>query len=313
MKCLIVDDMHSSFMTMLKELGMEADYCPDINREEILRRIEDYEGLVIRSKTVVDKELIDAGKRLDFIGRAGAGLDNLNINHLNERGIKVFNAGEGNCDAVGDHTVGMVLSLLKNISKSNMEVRAGQWIREGNRGRELSSMVVGIIGYGNTGKAVAKRLSAFGCKVLVYDKYKKGFGGGGVKEMSLSEILNNADIITLHLPLTDETRNLVNKGFIGTVRKEFYLINTSRGEIVDTKGLIEGLNSGKIKGAALDVFEKEGRAFIDSMSEGPVSELLKNKNIIFTPHIAGWSVESYERISKTLFDKIKACFFNNCK
>ena len=311
MKILIVDKMHPSILDMFNDLGIDADYFPEISREDLISRIASYEGLVIRSKTTVDRELIKAGQQLKFVARAGSGTDNLDIDYLKEKGIRVFNAGEGNRDAVGDHTIGLILALLRNIVKSNNEIVQDKWLREENRGRELNTMTVGIIGYGHTGQAVVKRLHSFGCKVLVHDKYKFGFGNNFIEESTLEKIKEKANILSLHIPLTFETRRIVDDNFFASFQHNLYLVNTSRGEIVDTEALVRGLNNGKIIGAALDVLEPEGKSFIKRRDENHLQSLLNMENVIVTPHVAGWTVESYQRINEVLIEKIKKEFIHS--
>ena len=311
LRCLIVDKMHPSIGTLLEEAGIHPDYFPDITRKEIIDIIASYDGLIIRSKTIVDKEIIDSARKLKFIARAGAGTDNLDVDYLNSNNIKVLNAGEGNRDAVGDHTIGMILALLNNIVKSNIEIKEDKWLREENRGRELNAMTVGIIGYGNCGQAVAKRLSSFGCNVFAHDKYKSGFGNDYVLESSLDQIQENVDILSLHIPLTKETHKMIDENFVSSFHSNFYFLNTSRGEIVDNEAIIKGLNSGKIIGAALDVLAPEGKAFVQRRNEYHLEYLLNHPKVIMTPHVAGWTVESYERINKVLIDKIKEAFIHN--
>ena len=303
--------MHPSILDMFNDLGIDADYFPEISREDLISRIASYEGLVIRSKTTVDRELIKAGQQLKFVARAGSGTDNLDIDYLKEKGIRVFNAGEGNRDAVGDHTIGLILALLRNIVKSNNEIVQDKWLREENRGRELNTMTVGIIGYGHTGQAVVKRLHSFGCKVLVHDKYKFGFGNNFIEESTLEKIKEKANILSLHIPLTFETRRIVDDNFFASFQHNLYLVNTSRGEIVDTEALVRGLNNGKIIGAALDVLEPEGKSFIKRRDENHLQSLLNMENVIVTPHVAGWTVESYQRINEVLIEKIKKEFIHS--
>ncbi|MDH5602412.1 MAG: phosphoglycerate dehydrogenase [Cyclobacteriaceae bacterium] len=311
LKILIVDKMHPSILDLFKELGINPDYFPEMNREEIITKIASYEGLVIRSKTTVDRELIEAGQKLQFVARAGSGTDNLDADYLVKKGIRIFNAGEGNCDAVGDHTLGLLLSLLRNIVKSNDEIIHDKWLREENRGRELNNMTVGIIGFGHTGQAVVKRLLPFGCKVLVHDKYKFGFGNNFIEESTLENIKEKAHILSLHIPLTFETRHMVDDAFFASFHHNLYLINTSRGEIVDTEALVRNLKSGKVLGTALDVLEPEGKSFIKRRSENHLQSLLNHENAIVTPHIAGWTFESYKKINEVLIDKIKKEFIHN--
>lgn len=305
--CLIVDEMHPSLAKSLQDYGIGVSYRPKINREEIISVLPDFQGLVIRSKTIVDKQLIGNSK-LKFVARAGAGIDNLDTDFLNEKGIAILNAPEGNRDAVGDHTLGLILNLFNNIVKSNNEVKKGIWDREGNRGTELNSKVVGLIGFGNTGRAVAKRLKPFGCEIIAYDKYNGNFDVDFVREVNLSEIQKYADLISFHVPLTIETHNQFNLDFINKMEKPFYVINTSRGEILSNEDLITGLTEGKILGAGLDVLENEKIERLPPLQKTHFQKLVNFNNVLITPHIAGWTLESYKRINEVLFEKIIAAF-----
>ena len=255
--CLIADEMHESIIPLLEGIGIKADYRPKITRPELLECIGNYEVLLIRSKTDLDVEMIDRADKLEIIGRAGAGLDKIDVAYVEGKGIEIVNAPEGNRDALAEHAVGLLLSLLNNVVRADAEVRNWVWAREANRGIELSDKTVGIIGYGYMGQAFVQRLRAFDCRVLVYDKYKKGFGTKKVEEVSLEKLFDKADILSLHIPLTEETRGWVNKEFIDRFRKDIYLLNTARGEILPVKDLLALLDSGKVHGAALDVLEKE--------------------------------------------------------
>ena len=303
-KCLIVDEMHESIQDLLSQIGMASVYAPNASREEILDQIGDFEGLLIRSKTTVDKELIDRARHLEFIGRAGAGLDKIDVDYVESKGIEILNAPEGNRDALAEHAVGMLLSLLNNINSADAEVRNWIWDREGNRGVELSDKTVGIIGYGYMGQAFVQRLRAFDCRVLVYDKYRKGFGTKNVEEVSLEKMFAKADILSLHVPLTEETRGWVNADFFNQFRKDIFLLNTARGEIVPTKDLLQLLDSGKILGAALDVLEKEkfGQLTVDQKTM--FENLFTRKNVVLSPHVAGWTFASFKRINEVLVGKI---------
>ncbi|MDB4448156.1 phosphoglycerate dehydrogenase [Roseivirga sp.] len=303
-KCLIVDEMHESIQDLLSQIGMASVYAPNASREEILDQIGDFEGLLIRSKTTVDKELIDRARHLEFIGRAGAGLDKIDVDYVESKGIEILNAPEGNRDALAEHAVGMLLSLLNNINSADAEVRNWIWDREGNRGVELSDKTVGIIGYGYMGQAFVQRLRAFDCRVLVYDKYRKGFGTKNVEEVSLEKMFAKADILSLHVPLTEETRGWVNADFFNQFRKDIFLLNTARGEIVPTKDLLQLLDSGKILGAALDVLEKEKFDQLTVDQKTMFENLFTRKNVVLSPHVAGWTFASFKRINEVLVGKI---------
>jgi D-3-phosphoglycerate dehydrogenase len=307
-KVLIADDMHPSILTMLEEIGFVPDYQPTIKRPEILSIIKDYEGLLIRSKTKVDKEFLAHTEKLEFIGRAGAGLDLIDIQEVEKKNIQLFAANEGNSDAVAEHALGMILGLFNKITWADAEVRQKIWLREANRGIELKGMTIGIIGYGNMGKAISERLQGFGVEVLAYDCYKTGFGSELVKEVTMNDIFEKSDLLSLHIPLTNETKMLVDDDYLAKFKKNIFIVNTSRGEIVSIKSVLNGLKSGKLRGACLDVLENEKMNQLSSEQESLYHELFSLKNVIFTPHIAGWTVESYQKINQVLFDKIKRMY-----
>ena len=306
MRTLIVDDLHPSFQRLMIHSGIDYEYKPDIERSEIRAILSSFEGLIIRSKTYVDAELLSSADQLRFVARAGAGTDNIDVDYLRSSGIELINAPEGNRDAVGDHTVGLILALTKNLVKSNSEVNAGLWDREGNRGIELNSQTVAIIGFGNAGSQVARRLHGFGPRILVYDKYKTLDPDEPYEQVELDEIFEHAQIVTFHVPLTAQTRFMLNREFFDQFQHNIWVVNTARGEILDTKALVTGLKSGRILGAALDVLENEK---LDNLTEQQ-SEMFKylqnSKKTILTPHVGGWSFESYERINEVLVGKIRA-------
>ncbi len=303
-KCLIVDEMHESIQGLLSQIGIEPVYRPKASREEILDLIGDFEGLLIRSKTTVDRELVDRAVKLEFIGRAGAGLDKIDVEHVESRGIEILNAPEGNRDALAEHAVAMLLNLLNNINRADREVRNWIWDREGNRGVELSDKTVGIIGYGHMGQAFVQRLRAFDCRVLVYDKYKKGFGTKNVEEVSLEKMFAKADVLSLHVPLTEETRGWIDAEFFGQFKKNIYLLNTARGEIIPTRDLLNLLDSGKLIGAALDVLEKEKFDQLSAEQKSLFEDLFNRKNVVLSPHVGGWTFASFKRINEVLVGKI---------
>lgn len=306
-KILFIDSTHPLLVEKLSEAGFICEYLPDILPNKVSNIIANYEGLILRSKIKIDKDIIDKASKLIFIGRVGAGLENIDIEYAHSKGIKCFNSPEGNRDAVGEHALGMLLTLFNKINIANAEVKDGKWYREKNRGIEIKGKTIGIIGYGNTGSAFAKKLKGFGVKVLAYDKYKSNFSTESVTESNLEDIFNNSDILSLHVPMTFETKNIVNKEFINSFNKNIYLINTSRGNIVNTRDMIDGLKSGKIIGACLDVLEYEDSSFENLFNNQlpPEFDYLKNNdNVILTPHIAGWTFESKIKLAEVLADKI---------
>ncbi|MRS61846.1 2-hydroxyacid dehydrogenase [Larkinella terrae] len=302
---LIADEMHPSLFPMLEQAGFDFHYEPKITRSGLLAAIANYDGLLIRSKTSVDAEVLEQAHRLKFIGRAGAGLDLIDLDFAKQRNIQVFHAGEGNRDAVAEHSVGMLLALLANISKSDREVRRGIWDREGNRGYELGSLTVGIVGFGNNGRATARRLSGFGCRVLCYDKYLTHYGGAYAQEAEMEQIMEEADVLSLHVPLTAETRMMIDDGFIERFEKPFYLINIARGEVVSLAALVRGLESGKVRGACLDVLENEKLSKLTPDQQAAFDYLRNSDKVILTPHVAGWTHESYVRINEVLVSQLK--------
>lgn len=308
-KCLIIDPMHDSLFAMLKAIGWHPDYQPGIARDEIKQIVGGYEGLIVRSKTVVDADLLGEHPTVRFIGRAGAGLDNLDLAYLSQKKIHVLHAAEGNRDAVGEFTVGILLGLMRNIPRGDAEVRNGTWEREGNRGEELMEKTVSLIGYGNMGQAFARRLSGFGCKVLAYDKYKTGYGSAFCTEADMARIFTETDILSLHIPLTEETRAMVSIDYLSRFKKNIILVNTARGEIIPLSVLAEAIEKGKVRGAALDVLENEKINKLTPEQQQSFNYLKRKSNVIFTPHIAGWTYESHLKINVALVEKIKALDF----
>ena len=306
-KILIVDDLHENIFPMLNELGFQIDYQPNITCSEILEIVKDYEGLIIRSKTKVDAAFLLHCDKLEFIARAGAGLDLIDLQEVSLRNIKVFAANEGNADAVAEHTMGMILMLLNKLNWADSEVRQRVWNREENRGVELKGMTVGIIGYGNMGMALAQRLVGFGVSVLAYDKIEKKDYEYGLyaQKTTMERLFEETDLLSVHVPLTNETHKMINDDFIQKFKKNFFIINTSRGEVASTASILKGLQSGKIRGACLDVLENEKLSTLTAEQEVIYSQLFKLKNVMFTPHIAGWTVESYRKINEVLIEKIR--------
>ncbi len=310
MNCLIVDYMHENTPEFFEGIGLIVDYKPKVGRQEILQIIGNYDGLVIRSKTPVDHELIEAGSKLKFVARAGAGIDNLDVDALEKRNIEVINAPEGNRNALAEHTVGLLMSLLHNIVKSDKEVRRSVWDREGNRGVELAGKTVGLLGYGYMGQAFAQKLQPFGCNVLAYDKYKQNYGDSFCKEATLDEVFRETDIFSIHVPLTGETHKMIDAEFINSFEKDVYIINTARGEVLSLADSAVALKTGKVVGMALDVLENEKLETLNDEQRNVFEYLVQSKKTILTPHVAGWSYESYENISKVLAEKI-AIFKSN--
>ncbi len=310
-KILFIDSNHPQMHQMLLEKGFVCDLFYDKPADELKKLIPGYDGIVIRSKFKITKEIIDSAPNLKCIARAGAGMENIDVDYANKKGIACVNAPEGNRDAVAEHALGMLLLLFNKLKRADEEVRQGKWLREENRGVELGRKTIGIIGYGNTGSAFAKLLSGFGINVLAYDKYKKGFGDSFVKESTPEEIFEKADVLSLHIPLTEETNYLVNDAYINKFKKNIYLINTARGKCVNTADLVKNLESGKVLGACLDVLEYEAVSFEKMDSDKfpePMQYLVKSDKVILTPHIAGWTHESNLKIAEMLANKIIEVF-----
>ncbi|MFN3667058.1 MAG: NAD(P)-dependent oxidoreductase [Sediminibacterium sp.] len=289
----------------LQAMGFAVDYRPALKNEDTIFIIAEYSGLIVNTKTKVHKALIDSAVKLDFIGRVGSGMEHIDVAYAKSKGIRVYSSPEGNANAVGEHALGMLLALLNKMANADAQIRNGIWQREKNRGVELAGKTVGIIGYGNTGSAFARKLTALDCRIFVYDKYKSGFGNDIIQEVSLDILKEQSNIISLHLPLNAESKYWLDAKCILEISQPFYLINTARGGVVHTESLLQGLESGKIIGAALDVFENENFNALDSHSESHFRKLATMQNVLMTPHIAGWTVESKWKLAKILTQKIK--------
>lgn len=306
-KILFIDTAHPFLSERLTELGFQCDYFSDYKLADYQKIADQYVGVVIRSKIQLDENILPLAKNLKFIARVGAGMENIDIELCDKLGIKCLNAPEGNRDAVGEHAIAMLLSLFDRIIIADDEVRRGIWFRAENRGIEIKDKTVGIIGYGNNGSKFAKKLSGFECRILAYDKYKTGFGNDYVEESDMDTVFREADIISFHVPLTGETRYLVNSDYLARFRKPIYLVNVSRGPVVQTDALVEALESGKVLGACLDVLEYEKFSFEDIQTDTlPASyrKLIAMRNVVLSPHIAGWTHESNLRMAEVLIDKI---------
>ena len=299
---LIVDKMHESIVPLLSEAGFSPKYAPELTREEIISRLPKAIGLVIRSKTEVNQELINAGTQLQFVARAGAGMDLLDTEYLEKKNVQILNAPEGNRGAVGEHTLGLLLSLLHKISVSNQEVKSGVWRREENRGVELSTKVVGIYGFGNAGKAFAKKLAGMECKIVAYDKYKKGFSSELVE---LEEFREQVEILSIHIPLTNDTRFLFSREELLKYPKLKVVINTARGEVLRLEDVVGMLEERLLWGVGLDVLENEKLQTLSEKEADTFNKLTSFDNVLLTPHVAGWTQESYEKINQVLVQKIK--------
>lgn len=303
---LITDDCHLVLVEGLEQLGFRCDFEPDISPEETRRRISEYEGLIINSKILVNREFLTAASKLEFVGRLGSGMEIVDKDFARERGVAVHSSPEGNRNAVAEQAVGMLLALANNLVRADREVRAKNWRREANRGWELRGKTLGIVGFGHTGSTFARKLAGFEIEVLAFDKYKTGFALDfpHVREVSMAEIFEKSDIISLHLPLTEETRFLADAEFFSKCQKPIVLINTSRGKCVRTADLIEALKTGRVRGACLDVFENEKTQTFTPDEHRMYDELYAMENVVLSPHVAGWTVESKFLLGKILLEKI---------
>lgn len=312
MKILHLDKNHSLLIQQLAAAGHQNVEDYTISKEETQRIIKDYDGIVIRSRFTIDREFLDAAINLKFIARVGAGLESIDIPYAEGKGIHLISAPEGNRNAVGEHALGMLLSLFNKLNQADKSVKAGNWRREAHRGIELEGKTVGIIGYGNMGKAFAKKLQGFDCEVLCYD-ILENVGDTHARQVTLKELQKKADVLSLHTPWTPLTDKMVDANFINAFAKAFYLINTARGKSVATSDLVEALKTGKILGAGLDVLEYEKLSFENLFTDKEtlpeaLSYLLQADNVLLTPHVAGWTVESKRKLSQTIVDKILAIF-----
>jgi len=310
MKILHPDTNHPLLINQLNDLGFKNHEEYTSAKKGIETKIHEYDGNGIRSRFTIDKQLLDKATNLKFIGRVGAGLENIDGDYAESKGVYLISAPEGNRNAVGEHALGMLLSLFNKLNKADKEVRQGKWLREDNRGIELDGKTVGLIGYGNMGKAFAKKLKGFDVEVLCYD-IKLNIGDENARQVSLKELQDKADVLSLHTPQTLLTTNMVNEAFISQFKKSFWLINTARGKSVVTSDLVEALKSGKILGAGLDVLEYEKASFENLFSsEMPQAfeYLIQAENVLLTPHVAGWTIESKEKLAQTIVDKIKQRF-----
>ena len=306
MKILLLDKNHPLIAEQLSEKGFVLEEDFSSSYEQVLEKIHLYEGIIIRSRIPLDAHFLEKAKNLKFIARVGAGMENIDTAKAQELGIKLINSPEGNKDAVAEHVIGTLLVLMNRLFISSNEVKKGIWLREENRGEEILGKTFGIIGYGNMGKAVAKRLSGFGCKTIFYD-IKPNLSDEFATQVSLQELQENADILSLHTPLTEDTLYMIDEEFISKMKKNFYFINTARGKNLKTSVLVNALKLGKIKGACLDVLEYEKTSFENLETKNKDLEyLLNSEKAIITPHIAGWTHESKIKLAQVIVDKILA-------
>jgi D-3-phosphoglycerate dehydrogenase len=311
MKILHLDTNHALLQEEFAKLGFENHEDYTASKEEIEGRIHEYDGIIIRSRIPIDNHFLDKAVKLKFIGRVGAGLENIDVRYAREKDIFLANAPEGNRNAVGEHALGMLLCLMNKMTKAHREIRKGKWDREGNRGMELGGKTIGIIGYGNMGKAFAQKLKGFDAEVICYD-IVGGVGDDNARQVGVLELQQKSDVISLHVPLNNQSHGMINQEFINAFQKPFWLINTARGKCVITKDLVSGLKSGKVLGAGLDVLEYEKKSFdfgdFFMNKPKPFKYLRKAPNVLLTPHVAGWTMESKEKLAQTIVDKIKTEF-----
>lgn len=312
MKVLHVDVNHPLIIEQFSELGFQNDEDYTSSKKEIENKIDQYDGLIIRSRFTIDAEFLDKAKNLKFIGRLGAGLENIDIKHAKSLGIFLAAAPEGNRNAVGEHAMGMLLSLFNKLNEADREVRSGKWDREGNRGIELEGKVVGIIGYGNMGKAFAKKLKGFDVEEVVCYDIQGGVEDENARQVGIMEFQNRVDVVSLHVPQTELTVGMIDSEFLNKFENPIWIINTARGKCIKTADLVEALKSGKVLGAGLDVLEYEKASFENMFSEGNLPDafqyLINSDQVILSPHVAGWTVESKIKLAQTIVDKIKAKF-----
>lgn len=309
MRILLADSNHPVLYQTLMEAGFTCDHYWDKTAEELQRILPNYDGLVIRSKFKITKLNMDTAANLKCIGRVGAGMENIDTEYAKAKNIVCVNAPEGNCDAVGEHALGMLLMLMNNLKKADNEVRNNIWLRAENRGYEITGKTIGIIGCGFMGSSFAEKLKGFNCKILVYDKYKSGLTNDYLKQTTLQELFDECDIVSIHVPLSTETEYMINADFITQFKKPVYIINTSRGKCLNTKDLVEAIENGKVRGACLDVLEYESTSFekMDNPQENKTLQYILNSDkVILSPHIAGWTHESNYKMSKIVAEKMIA-------
>lgn len=307
MQALITDQVHQLLIDKLQAAGVKTIYLPNINQKEVEAVIADFDILVINSKINVDADFLAKSKNLKVIGRLGSGLEIIDLDEAHRKGVRVFNSPEGNRDAVAEHAIGMLLALFNKLQDAHRDVIHFDWHREDNRGEELGGKTVGLIGFGNTGQALAKKLSGFDVDVLYYDKYKTS-KSPYAQYADLEQIYSEVDVLSIHLPLTDETKNFFNRDFINRMHKPFYLINTSRGKVLNQEYLLEGLLGEKVLGACIDVFENEQISSYSVKEKEQIAALQATRKVLFSTHVAGWTHQSKLKLADILAQKILTAF-----
>lgn len=303
-KVIITAKSHEILRERLPLFGYQVDYRPEINYDELHQSMENVEGLVVSTRVPIDRKIMEAGTSLRWIGRLGSGMELIDVDFARSRGIKVVSSPEGNCDAVGEHALGMLLGLMNRIAWSHREVGEGLWKRDANRGWELGGKTVGIVGFGHTGEAFAKKLQGFDVTILAYDKYKAGFARGNIREASLEQVCRYSDVLSFHVPLTAETRHMADTALFRTLEQKPYVLNTSRGEVLRTTAVIHALREGHIAGAGLDVLENERLDTYTDVEKEQLRWLTNQPNVVLTPHIAGYSHESFYKMSRIILEKL---------
>ncbi|MBV7532679.1 NAD(P)-dependent oxidoreductase [Chitinophaga sp. sic0106] len=303
-KVLITAKVHPYLVDQLESKGFEVNYQPSITYEEVYAAIPGCVGLIVTTRIRVDKQIIDHGRDLQWIGRLGSGMELIDVAYAESKGIHCVSSPEGNRDPVGEQAVGMLLSLMHNVLKSNLELRQGIWERDGNRAYELGGKTVAIIGYGHTGSTFARKLQGFDVNIIAYDKYNKGFGTAAVKEVTLEEVYATADVVSLHLPLTEETRYIANESFFSAFAHPVWFMNTARGKLVNNSDLIAALEDGRVRGACLDVLENEKLTTYSAADKEQLAYFLAASNVVLTPHIAGYSHEASIRMPRVVLEKL---------